>query len=219
MEVYNFYKSIEGKNVNESSDYMKQYGDDPYHKGYDAKHKPLTNKDDKKLMVKYNTNLFYFNKDGSETSCFVTFSVGGIHGQEVNKKLFELEMEKFNEQLSILNEIKQRYQNDPELAAEDLRIDMPKLDENGEPMFFKNGKPKTKKEDNVITLSSGTEVLLKDYVSKATKKTEATWREPTPPQLFTSATMDGEKQPLKLNNKYVRMNFKKILSLESLFFK
>jgi hypothetical protein len=33
--------------------------------------------------------MFYYNKDGSPSSCFVKFSTGGIHGAEYNKELYE----------------------------------------------------------------------------------------------------------------------------------
>lgn len=86
MQVYNFYNSIRGKNFNHSPAYNQHYGFDgqlpehliPFRNDYISK----------TLMTTYNTNLFYFYKDPDGTvrrsSCLANFSVGGIHGAEVN---------------------------------------------------------------------------------------------------------------------------------------
>lgn len=77
--VYKFYKSVEGKNFNDKQSYKDKYiGDDC--------------NDDKpqfeQLPDKVNYFYPYYKKDGTPTSCFVNFSLGGIHGQECNINLF-----------------------------------------------------------------------------------------------------------------------------------
>jgi len=43
-----------------------------------------------------NTNMVYYNKDGSASSGYVTFSLGGIHGGEYNKKLYDYDMDEYS---------------------------------------------------------------------------------------------------------------------------
>ena len=190
-EVYKFYDSIRGQNVNESDAYVEQWGNIPV----------LSNKDVNKLMTEYNTNMFYYDKNGKATSCFVTFSIGGIHGQEVNKKLFDKEMADYENAVTELNRIKELYDNDPNEAGKNLRWDAPKLDENGNQMFFKNGKPKTVKTDTEIRMNDGKRILLKSYVTGT--KGNYSFKEPVKPEYFRQAKVNGELQKFKLNEKYV----------------
>lgn len=75
--VYNYYKSIEGKNFNESQNYIEDFGDMAI---------PVTRMSE---IEKTANCIPYFDKDGNPTSGFVTFSVGGVHGAEYNQELFE----------------------------------------------------------------------------------------------------------------------------------
>ena len=78
--IYDYYKSIEGKNFNESNNYIQDYtGILPN----PAAHWTV------KSLPQTNLNLFYYNGDGSPSSCYVTFGIGGIHGAEYNKALYE----------------------------------------------------------------------------------------------------------------------------------
>ena len=86
-EVYAYYASIRGKNFNGSDAYVSDYSLDP----------ECNNVDDDGVITAYKlsdipkrpTNIPYFRKDGEPTSCFATFSTGGIHGAEANMALFE----------------------------------------------------------------------------------------------------------------------------------
>lgn len=191
-EVYAFYSSIRGQNVNESEAYQNKYGTE---NGF------LSNKSVNELMTKYNTNMFYYDADGNPTSCFVTFSIGGIHGQEVNKALFDKEMDEYKTMTEELDMIKKMYKNDANLAGENLKWDAPKLDENGQPMYYKNGKPKTVKTDTEIRMNNGRKILLKKYIKGSKEKYE--FKEPVCPAYFKRATMNGSLQPFKLDKKYV----------------
>lgn len=89
MEIYNFYDSIRGRNFNAGKAYLEHYGDGeslPEELGLQPSGYI------KKLMNTYNTNLFYFRKspDGKVTrsTCLANFSIGGIHGAEVNLKAY-----------------------------------------------------------------------------------------------------------------------------------
>lgn len=82
--IYDYYKSIEGKNFNESKNYIEDYTgilENPY------SHWTMGN------IPKTNMNMCYFNADGTPSSCYVTFGIGGIHGAEYNKASYEQDLE------------------------------------------------------------------------------------------------------------------------------
>lgn len=91
--IYNYYKSIEGKNFNESDNYVEDYADMPYDENSTMFH-PLTIKQ----LPKLPNTIPYFDKDGNPTSCFANFSVGGVHGAEYNKEQFDHDMDRWIEQ-------------------------------------------------------------------------------------------------------------------------
>lgn len=99
-EIYNYYKSIEGKNFNSSNNYLLDHDIDP-----DSFEPELQLPDElkpRKLseIPSPNTCMFYYNKDGSPSNCFVNFSTGGIHGAEYNKKLYEADLLKYAQQMN-----------------------------------------------------------------------------------------------------------------------
>lgn len=99
--IYNYYKSIEGRNFNESKNYDYDY------RGKPNWHKPesITS------LPKIDTNLIYYNADGSPSSCFVNFSTGGIHGAEYNKTLYDADVVAFEEQMAIVKAVQEQYPN------------------------------------------------------------------------------------------------------------
>lgn len=106
--IYNYYKSIEGKNFNESDNYRLDFEGSPEYKP------PQSLKD----LPKTDTCLFYYNADGTPSSCFVTFSTGGIHGAEYNKELYEYDIEQFNKEMALLNTVMTRYPDPTDLKKE-----------------------------------------------------------------------------------------------------
>lgn len=72
--VYRFYSYIEGKNFNQTLE-----NEDAY------------------LVPRATICMPYFDLEGNPTSCYVTFSVGGIHGAEYNKPLYDSHMKKYND--------------------------------------------------------------------------------------------------------------------------
>lgn len=80
--IYNYYKNIEGRNFNDSESYMKDYGESDVDKLND--------------IPKCENNMFYYKADGTPSNCFVTFSTGGIHGAEYNKKRYDKDMSEWN---------------------------------------------------------------------------------------------------------------------------
>ena len=117
-EIYNYYKNIEGKNFNSSSNYLNDHGIDP--DSMDAelllpdKLKPHKLSD----IESPNTCMFYYKKDGTPSTCFVNFSTGGIHGAEFNKALYDADvmayedaMKEWQKQIDIIDEVKRIYPN------------------------------------------------------------------------------------------------------------
>lgn len=126
--IYYYYKSIEGKNFNESDNYQFDYGGKP-------EYLPPQKLSD---IPKTNTCLFYYNKDGTPSSCFVTFSTGGIHGAEYNKLLYESDMADFEKELSYFEYAKSQYPNAVDLRAA-KKITMPDGTEFSYTHFLKTG--------------------------------------------------------------------------------
>jgi len=112
--IYNYYKSLEGKNFNESENYATDYrGTDDYSKPYNLANIP-----------KVDMCMFYYLKNGNTSTCFVTFSTGGIHGAECNKTLYEHDLEKFNHELELLNRVMTIYPDPLDLKkAKNIMID------------------------------------------------------------------------------------------------
>lgn len=132
--IYNYYKSIEGKNFNGSKNYMSDRIDE------------IMTDPDKTIKV-YNlqqipkcpNNLPYFDKDGKPTSCFVTFSTGGIHGAEYNKELFEHDMEQYEKRKAVMSYVQSVYPNPVDLRKA-KRITMPDGTERPYNEFLRSGK-------------------------------------------------------------------------------
>ena len=83
-KIYDYYKSIEGKNFNTSENYISDYtGVLP-----NPRQSWSTS-----CLPDINTNMFYYDANEKPTSCYITFSIGGIHGAEYNKALYEADME------------------------------------------------------------------------------------------------------------------------------
>lgn len=76
MQVVDYYRSIEGKNFNDSENYTDRF-DQPTHL--------------LRAIPKTPNNLPYFQADATPSSCFVTFSYGGIHGAEADIDRYDRE--------------------------------------------------------------------------------------------------------------------------------
>lgn len=100
-DIYNYYKSIEGKNFNASDAYHEKYPDNAL--------SSLSS------IPKANLCMPYFNKDGSPSSCFVTFSTGGIHGAEYNLQLYLADLNAYHKASDDMNYVKSIYPNPVDL--------------------------------------------------------------------------------------------------------
>lgn len=149
MQVYNFYKSLEGNNINTSDKYGSDYPTQPY--------PTLSSEQVRELMTQYNTNLFYFNRDQTKSTCLANFSVGGIHGAEVNMEAYNADMDAYLEQLSALEYAKGLYDGDALAAI------------NGE---------------TYITMPNGEERKIREFMKSGSTKKSARWKELTKPEIF-----------------------------------
>lgn len=92
-EVYAYYKSIEGKNFNASEEYGNKYPNGGYAHVLS-------------MIPKAPNNLPYFQADGSPSTCFATFSTGGIHGAEADWGAYGEELIAWNEAERMLQSVK-----------------------------------------------------------------------------------------------------------------
>lgn len=109
--IYQYYKSIEGKNFNESETYNEDY---TYQEDDGTIHQPIPAL---KLaeVPKADTCMPYFDKDGNPTSCFVLFSTGGIHGAEYNVRRYEHDRNQWLAAMADMEEAKRQFPNPVDL--------------------------------------------------------------------------------------------------------
>lgn len=103
--VYNYYAAIRGKNFNDSNNYRNDFSDSPQVATPYALDK----------MPKADLCIPYYDKDGKPTSCFVTFSTGGIHGAEYNKSLYEVDRAEYETTMDRMHEAQTLYPNPVDL--------------------------------------------------------------------------------------------------------
>lgn len=98
-KIYDYYKSIEGKNFNTSQNYANDYG------GTTLYQAPMS----LKALPKPLLGIPYFNADGTPSRAFVNFSVGGIHGAEYNKDLYDQDMLAYEQDVADMEYVKSQY--------------------------------------------------------------------------------------------------------------
>lgn len=87
--VYAYYTDVRGNNFDESKDYQAKYTQNP---NEDLKKPDGTARDyitSVSDIQKRPNCIRYIGEDGKPTSCYVVFSIGGIHGAEFNQALYE----------------------------------------------------------------------------------------------------------------------------------
>lgn len=98
--IYDYYKNnIEGKNFNDSDEHANYANENGIYKpAYSMSEVP-----------KQNMLLTYFKKDGTPSSCYVAFGIGGIHGAEYNQKLYKKHLKEYQELEDLHSLVKQLY--------------------------------------------------------------------------------------------------------------
>jgi hypothetical protein len=109
MQVYEYYKNIEGRNFNDSEEYQQAF---PLHQGHVSYLAGIP---------KAPNNLPYFTADGVASTCFATFSTGGIHGAEADTVAYRTDVIEYQEAQLALDEAKTAFPDARELLAEAKR--------------------------------------------------------------------------------------------------
>lgn len=109
-EIYQYYKSLEGKNFNSSKHYRNKWIN--------------TASDRTRLypgrvadIPKRPNNIVYYNSDGTPSAGFATFSTGGLHGAEYNLTLYQQDMAAYKEQAQLFDEVKEYFQTPTTLST------------------------------------------------------------------------------------------------------
>ncbi|WP_030894258.1 hypothetical protein [Streptomyces sp. NRRL F-5053] len=103
MQVVTYYRSIEGQNFNDSDEYRAKF-DRPAQSLHEIPKAP--------------NNVPYFNADGTPSSCFATFSTGGIHGAEADMDTFAAEQAEYEAHSFMLRLAKHLYPDARDFVAE-----------------------------------------------------------------------------------------------------
>lgn len=96
--IYDFYKSLEGKNFNASDNYKEDYS-------------RLANACTLDQFQAPDMMIPYYDVNGNPTTCFAVFSTGGLHGAEFNKPLYEHDLAVYSQKLADLDYVKSVYPN------------------------------------------------------------------------------------------------------------
>lgn len=107
MAVYDYYKSIEGQNFNDSEAYADRWGRLPA--------RSLSE------IAKYPNNLPYVDREGRPTSCFATFSTGGIHGAEADRRAVDADLAEYRDAVAMLERARRLFPDPRDFVAEAKR--------------------------------------------------------------------------------------------------
>lgn len=181
MEIYNFYDSIRGHNFNSSKAYMQHYGE-----ATEAKNNQYI----RGLMSKYNTNLFYHHKDAQgnvyRSSCLANFSIGGIHGAEVNTTLFNQDLTEYQNERAIQDYVESLYPSATDALNGPTYITLP------EHLPLTDRVKKKINDDGTIK--------IRDFVKSGSTKKKGAWRSIPGVDLFKKGK--GEAGSWSVQDKY-----------------
>lgn len=104
--VVAYYRSIEGKNFNDSEEYQAVFNRDVH---------------SLRTLPKAPNNVPYFNADASASSCFVTFSTGGIHGAEADLMTYQIDVLLHQRQQIMIETARTRFPEAVDFVAEAKR--------------------------------------------------------------------------------------------------
>lgn len=169
MQVYAFYDHIRGENFNASKAYKEHYGAN----AREARNGQYV----RQLMSEFNTNLFYQRKDENgnvhRTSCLANFSIGGIHGAEINTKRYNDDMQECRLEGAIQNYVESLYPSAVDALNGPTYIRLPAT------LVLTDRVKKKVKDDGTIK--------IREFVKSGSTKKKAEWRAVPPVDLFKKA--------------------------------
>ena len=152
--IYNYYKSLEGKNFNGSKNY-------PWSMAH-----PLQELSNFKAPMMC---IPYFDANGNPTTCFATFSTGGLHGAEANMPLFKADYDVWKQKREDMDYVQSVYP-DPVDLRKAKTIVMPDGRTAEYTEFLRSGLPIAKSEYRLLEKpqlfelkSNGKSALKKRY--------------------------------------------------------
>lgn len=165
-QVFDAYAQIRGSNYNESARYKKYY--------------PKNNVDS--TPTELPLCVPYFDAHCKPTSCYASFSIGGIHGAEYNKARYEYDYAEYITLRSDMLFAQQRFGQDPKACRTSVKRLADPID---------------------LEFPSGRTYYVKDLLSPTTIK-NAGWKKlPEEPQLFRKKASRGTE----LNKRYTYTTF------------
>ena len=136
-EMLKMYRAIEGRNFNTIRE------DEMSHEAEDIR------------QYSGKVSTFYLGPDGNPTDCYINFSIGGIHGAQYNKALYEEDLKNFRETKAAFDKIRSIYPD-----ALTLVIDV------------SDGKPKKRKTVDI----DGVTYNVSDFVKSGSTMKKAEWK-------------------------------------------
>lgn len=178
QDVFGYYQDIQGRNFNTSTKHTdKMYYDgelrDTSDEGDDYHNWSLS-----AIPTRQNC-IPYYDAEGKPTSCFVTFSTGGIHGAEYNKRLYDWDMEQYK--------IFEANMLAAQAACDGNPVALRNMTNPGTapiPIEFPDGKPH----------------YLKEFLKSGFTKKKAAWKPLAKPALFQAKRKNNNTE---LNKRYV----------------
>lgn len=181
MQVYNFYDSIRGRNFNASPAYNHAYGFDGQ---LPDELIPKENAYIHELMATYNTNLFYFYRDEDGTvrrsSCLANFSIGGIHGAEVNMPAYLRDETEYLKEKTIQEYVESLFPDATAALNGETYITLPDHLELTERVQSKLADPEART------------IKIREFVKSGSTKKKATWRNVQEVTLFKKDSSSGK---------------------------
>lgn len=181
MEVYKFYDSIRGHNFNASDAYKNHYGQNAM--------EPKNGQFIKQLMNQYNTNLFYHHKDATghvwRSSCLANFSIGGIHGAEINVAKYNEDIAEYQREKAVQDYVENLYPSATDALNGPTYIQLPT-----ELQLPDRLKEKVQKDGTI---------KIREFVKSGSTKKQATWRDIPAVELFKKSSQSGKWE---VNGKY-----------------
>lgn len=117
-EAFALYTAVEGRNFNDSERYNDTFPIEPFLNGLDPEElKRREESNDRRAvrsmadMPNFRNCVPYYRRDGSASSCYVNFSIGGIHGAEYNMECYKSDINSWRQDNSVLRQVQETYPN------------------------------------------------------------------------------------------------------------